>query len=629
MALSSGLRYAPGERIADRFEIHQALRGGFCEVYLCLDLEYGHRPYALKTPAGEFVTDLGVLAAFESEAERWVRLHQHPNIVACHLLWRFENLPFLMLDWIKGHTADPSLRPYLLAGAPPADLAIRVGVGVARALDHAQRQIPGLVHGDIKPENVLLSTGDVPYLTDFGNSRLLSDRVAAGETPAEQVVFRRTESKGTRHYAAPELMAGGPADFRSDVFSLGRLVLEIECRTARPDDPGLGRIDDADALPSIADRELRQVLTKCLAAHPQQRYASFTALVGDLEAVAARRFGHRFEHITPVGNEQQAEPWTNRGIVFVEVGRNGAALQAFNEALRIAPTAAAYVNRSMVFSKLRRAPQALDDAKQALALDSRLSQAWIAKGLALEAAGNMGDAIAAYGEAITLEPTAAAPYANRGRLLLASRDLSGALRDMDAAVEREPTKDNYFNRGMAHAFRNELELAVQDFDEATSRDPLFAPAYQMKGKALGLQADYRGSIEPLTLAAELEPQNAETLYLLGLSFLNVGSIGIAKSSLECAEALGHPEARALRARVDQLLPRLPREATADILSIVDRLMAAASRRDIAGVMQAESAFDWRRFVAAADTVAVMLPQRKADHFKTRVEWVRRELEEQR
>src|SRR5712692_8061089 len=165
-------QYSIGDCIGDRFKVHKMHRGGFSEVYLCTDMERNSWPVALKTPRPEYLTDRGVVKRFQFEAERWIALGQHPNIVTCHLLTTFDNISFIVLDWIENDHPEPSLRWCLLNGHHSLKLAVRAVVGACRGLVHAERLVPGIVHGDIKPENILLTARDVPKLTDFGSSQI-------------------------------------------------------------------------------------------------------------------------------------------------------------------------------------------------------------------------------------------------------------------------------------------------------------------------------------------------------------------------------------------------------------------------------------------------------------------------
>ena len=87
-------RYSKGQRIGNRFLVHQALMGGMGEVYLCLD-EQQMLPFALKTFQ---ISNPNLADIFKSEVSNWIALEKHPNIVRCFYMYKFDNIPFMVLE---------------------------------------------------------------------------------------------------------------------------------------------------------------------------------------------------------------------------------------------------------------------------------------------------------------------------------------------------------------------------------------------------------------------------------------------------------------------------------------------------------------------------------------------------
>ncbi|HWE42950.1 MAG TPA: protein kinase, partial [Gemmatimonadaceae bacterium] len=207
------LRGAGGEqRIADRFVIERELgRGGMAVVHLARDTKHD-RPVALK------ILHPGLGAAIgrdrlAREIGITARL-QHPHILPLHDSGEWGDTLFYVMPYVDGE----SLRARLAAGAP---LAIPDALGIARevasALDHAHRR--GVVHGDVKPENILIADGHA-ILADFGIARVMSAALANSESAAAP--------SGTAPYAAPEQDDGTTSISPcADVFSLGCVVFEM------------------------------------------------------------------------------------------------------------------------------------------------------------------------------------------------------------------------------------------------------------------------------------------------------------------------------------------------------------------------------------------------------------------
>jgi serine/threonine protein kinase len=159
------LRYTKGQRIANRFLVHQALMGGMGEVYLCLD-EKQTLPLALKTFQGSS-PDLADI--FKQEVASWIALEKHPNIVRCFRMETFDNIPFMMLEWVAGEEGrGTDLRSWLRRGPLYVPLALRFTIDVVRGLIHANEKSPGIVHRDLKPDNVLVNGSRQAKITDFG-----------------------------------------------------------------------------------------------------------------------------------------------------------------------------------------------------------------------------------------------------------------------------------------------------------------------------------------------------------------------------------------------------------------------------------------------------------------------------
>src|SRR5690606_32041885 len=120
-------RYSKGQRIANRYLVHQALMGGMGEVYLCLD-ERDFVPLALKTFQGSS-PDLADI--FRKEVARWVALEKHPNIVRCFWMQTLDNIPFMALEWVAGDEGmGTDLRSWLRRGPLDLPLALRFTIDI-------------------------------------------------------------------------------------------------------------------------------------------------------------------------------------------------------------------------------------------------------------------------------------------------------------------------------------------------------------------------------------------------------------------------------------------------------------------------------------------------------------------
>lgn len=194
-----------------RYRIESRIaRGGMSSVYRGTDLRLD-RPVAVKVMDSQFAADPQFLSRFEFEARAVARL-KHPGLVAVYDQGQDDDHVFLVMELVEGGTLRELLRE---RGPMPPHAAAAVAAPVLGALAVAHRA--GLVHRDVKPENILISrTGEVK-IADFGLVRA----VAAANTTSRSVIL------GTAAYLSPEQVTTGAADARSDVYSTGILLFEM------------------------------------------------------------------------------------------------------------------------------------------------------------------------------------------------------------------------------------------------------------------------------------------------------------------------------------------------------------------------------------------------------------------
>ncbi len=252
-------------------------------VYRATQLSLG-RVVALKLLAGELSNDPGFRTRFEREGKLQAGL-DHRNIVSVYEAGRTEQGLFLAMRLVDG----PTLKDLILGGELGARRALRILAQVAHALDEAHAA--GLIHRDVKPQNILVDRGDHAYLADFG---LIKAPDETGLTGTGQFI-------GTIDYVAPEQIQGDPATGASDVYALTGVL--FECLTgqvpfARPNEAATIHAHVMAEPPKVS--ELRPelpaavdaVIAAGLAKEPEDRPATASELMrgasGALAAVAAR-----------------------------------------------------------------------------------------------------------------------------------------------------------------------------------------------------------------------------------------------------------------------------------------------------------------------------------------------------
>jgi eukaryotic-like serine/threonine-protein kinase len=230
-------------------------RGGSGQIYLARDKELG-RTIALKCLPGGSSHDTETLLR---EARAASALN-HPNIVTVYEVIRFDDRVAIAMEFVDGQSLRRS------CGSPlPSDIVVRYASQVAAAL--AVTHAMGIVHADIKPENIIVRPDGYLKVLDFGLARRLDDQVEA-------------RIAGTLRYIPPEVLQGEPSSERGDIFSFGLVLYEIAVGAHAF--PGATQFDTADAIaeqeavpprrlvPSIS-RELDQLIVQMLDKNPAKR----------------------------------------------------------------------------------------------------------------------------------------------------------------------------------------------------------------------------------------------------------------------------------------------------------------------------------------------------------------------
>ncbi len=293
----------PPER-ADRFVRQgEVNRGGIGRIEAALDPVLGRR-VAIKVLHGELSSDEQALGKFSAEAQITGQL-DHPNIVPIHDLGEDDSGPFIVMKLVKGKTLGQLINDARATTPRPDELQrfVRIVLRLCDALSFAHSR--GVIHCDLKPENVMVGGHGEVYLMDWGVALLTSLRPKAAE-PSEGAEYEElvrisfndsgdsSTFRGTPAYMAPEQLFGrvNEIDERTDVFGLGAVLYEIMTGDP-PNDRArllLGARDDAPPpLPNKSPLwphlppELWRITSRALSPRREQRYPDVGSLAAELE----------------------------------------------------------------------------------------------------------------------------------------------------------------------------------------------------------------------------------------------------------------------------------------------------------------------------------------------------------
>lgn len=276
--------------LAGRYEIRDLIgRGGMAEVHLGYDTRLS-RVVAIKLLRSDIAGDPTFQARFRREAQSAAALN-HPAVVAVYDSGEEELLqpggasrtvPYIVMEYVEGHT----VRELLSEGeAVPIPEAVEIVSGVLDALEYSHRV--GIVHRDIKPGNIMLTSTGAVKVMDFGIARAIEDS-ASTVTQTHTVV-------GTAQYLSPEQARGESVDARSDLYSTGCLLYEL--LTGQPPFQGDSAVAIAyqhvreipkrpSSLAADVPESLDRVILKSLAKSREDRYQDAAHMRADLQAAA-------------------------------------------------------------------------------------------------------------------------------------------------------------------------------------------------------------------------------------------------------------------------------------------------------------------------------------------------------
>jgi TolB-like protein/Tfp pilus assembly protein PilF len=540
-----------GETLSHYRVLEHLGSGGMGDVYRAEDLHL-RRIVALKTLRYGAVGDEAAQRLL-AEARAASALN-HPNIAVVYESSEVEHagrrIGYIAMEYVDGETVAA------LAGRGPLDLsqALDIVEQIAEALGDAHKQ--GLVHCDLKPSNVMVTSGGRVKVLDFGVAQRQSERVAGprDETRAIARSGRVTEIVGTLPYVAPEQATGRAVDGRADIFSLGVMLYELACGQ-RP----FGGDNDAQVLeailrqdmPPFPDRDrdprlpqLERLVRRMLARDPDQRVGS----VGDVrEALATIRDGGR---LADVFDTLAADTKSVAVIGFVNISGNaeddwlgtGMSETLAVDAARLEGVSVIARERvSEAFKTLGEETGERGD-RLFLRVGRELKARWIVSG-GFQRSGDAVRVTATLTEVASGNVAATAKVDGGLHAIFELQDqlvrkLAGALRavlgpEASASPETEVVEAyEAFSRGLlnrsAETFET-LDRAVWLFERAVRLDPSYARAHVELGTAYGTKADYlsmpelRGrAVSSLRRAIELQPASARAWRELGQLLVAMG-----------------------------------------------------------------------------------------------------------
>ena len=316
-----------GKVLDNRYELVEFIgKGGMALVYRAIDKRTGHN-VAVKILRPEYNQDAEFCSRFEREAVAASKMSHH-NIVNLLDVGQDDNMRYLVMEYVRGRTLKEVIKQ---KGALKPAVAAQIAIRILSALQHAHKN--GIIHRDIKPQNILVHSDGLIKVGDFGIARV----VGSNTISTDDIVM------GSVHYFSPEQAKGEPVTVASDLYSVG--VVLYEMLTGRP--PFDGETSIAIAMQHIGSKAqpiheiypsvppaVERVVEKAMEKRPERRYQSALEMAQDLQRALQEPDGNWMDPISQIpsaqdqvtGNTGKLKPvhtsswiWTRIGVGLLAV----------------------------------------------------------------------------------------------------------------------------------------------------------------------------------------------------------------------------------------------------------------------------------------------------------------------
>jgi len=484
----------PGDFIAGEYRVRRVFGGqgksGMGIVYL-VEGKTSETPFVLKTFQSNRAS-LSSLSRFKAEAETWINIGKHPNIVQCQWIREFSDQLFVAAEYIWPDDAGRNtLTHHIASGGQslPQQLnwIAHFCFGMKHAMAHGMK-----AHRDIKPDNLMVDNRGRLKITDFGLAKGLALNEPRGALTAsdsgDNGLTVAGDAFGTPHFMSPEQFSDSAAvDHRADIYSLGIVIYMMISGGNNPIKPaGNGGWELAHRQQRIVrlDHPLFHFADKCLEKNPDRRFQSYDDILAAVEQ-SCRKNGF------PVPRDEQdarAEFERQLGIAMslVKLDRPEEAIPRLLQMKAQWPESPEVYNElNQAYQRLGKVDEALAATEKALQLDQYSTADWNNLGGILANLGRPSEAKNAYGKALQIDAENTGAMMGLEQLLVLDGELRDAKKWCEVALFWRPEKpmvlqaasDCYYECG-------DFAKAVQLLDKLLATNPDDAIAWLKRGSAV-------------------------------------------------------------------------------------------------------------------------------------------------
>ena len=306
-----------GKKLDGRYEITELIGiGGMADVYKAVDLMEDNKVVAVKILKSEFADNDDFVRRFRNESKA-IAVLSHPNIVKIYDVGFSDKIQFIVMEYIDGITLKEFMEQQ---GVLKWKDTVHFIIQILRALQHAHDR--GIVHRDIKPQNIMLFPDGTIKVMDFGIARFAREE---GKTISDKAI-------GSVHYISPEQARGDITDEKSDIYSVGVMMYEMltGVKPFDADTPvavAVMHMQNAPRPPrQINDtipEGLEAIVLRAMQKDASKRYQSASEMIKDIEEFK-RNPSIVFEYNLPAGEEEKTQYFRNKGLSEAEAKKQAA-----------------------------------------------------------------------------------------------------------------------------------------------------------------------------------------------------------------------------------------------------------------------------------------------------------------
>lgn len=525
-----------GDFIAGEYRIRHVFggqgRSGMGVVYL-VEGRSSEEPFVLKTFQSS--ADAPSIARFKTEAETWVNLGKHRNIVQCHWVREFAGQLFVAAEYVwPNDMGCNTLTQHLAAKGQTLRQQLfwiaQFCFGMKHSMSHGMR-----VHRDVKPDNLMIDNRGLLKITDFGLAKGLAvpEQRGSSEAIPDGNALRTAVGAvfGTPPFMSPEQFFDSSAvDHRADIYSLGivgymmisggRLPIMIAAKSGDE----FKDWSSAHCQQRVVriDHPLMDLVGKCLEKDANRRFQSYDEILASVEQVCRR-------HNMPVPqDEQEADAEFERQFSIAmslgNLGRSDEAIAKLKQmAARWPESSKIHTELGGVYLKLSLLQEAHEATERSLSLYPYSTAAWNNLGGILANLQKFADAKSAYSKSLRIEPENTGAMIGLAQLHMAAGELTETKQLCELALFWRPEKPNVLKIASECLLRcQEVDRATSIIEKLVALDPADAKAWFNLSLCRQARGDAEGQVQALREVLKLSPEDAQATNFLAQVLVGLG-----------------------------------------------------------------------------------------------------------